>query len=369
MEILPGPVTLVFTDSSQPPNTAQFSFFITIVEQPPTLTAGGSCGANQTCPFATASGGDSPYYYEDDLDLGAPPLGVFVNLDGSVTVGSSVAPGSYTFGVCVVDSFGAETCQAATLTVVQYNLTVTTAGTGSGTVAVSPVGTSCGSGCYAYAAGTTVQLTATPSSGSTFNGWSGACSGTGTCTVTMSQDQSVTATFGTSGGSSTTEVWVGTITGTATDSATGGVTSGCYASGAVGTWSFSYQVTLTVVSSLASALQTNGGGTSGTGTVSGSETVSTQLPSNPPDNCALLPSSVSNASLLVAVFGPTSTLPPQIQLEGPGGSSDCTSDVTFGTVCELWYYALQPTSVSATQITGVLASGGGYQGTFTLTKQ
>lgn len=38
-------------------------------------------------------------------------------------------------------------------------------------------------------------LTAAPASGSAFSGWSGACSGTGTCSVTMSQAQSVTAKF------------------------------------------------------------------------------------------------------------------------------------------------------------------------------
>jgi hypothetical protein len=54
----------------------------------------------------------------------------------------------------------------------------------------------CPSACSnAYTANTPVTLTATPSSGSTFAGWSGACSGTGTCQVTMSADTAVTATF------------------------------------------------------------------------------------------------------------------------------------------------------------------------------
>jgi beta-lactam-binding protein with PASTA domain len=38
-------------------------------------------------------------------------------------------------------------------------------------------------------------LTATPASGSVFSGWSGGCSGTSTCRVQLSTDQSVTATF------------------------------------------------------------------------------------------------------------------------------------------------------------------------------
>jgi hypothetical protein len=46
-----------------------------------------------------------------------------------------------------------------------------------------------------YSSGTSVTLTATPATGSTFAGWSGACSGTGTCTVTMDANKTVTATF------------------------------------------------------------------------------------------------------------------------------------------------------------------------------
>jgi beta-lactam-binding protein with PASTA domain len=40
-----------------------------------------------------------------------------------------------------------------------------------------------------------VTLAASPASGSSFTGWTGACSGTGTCTVTMDAAKSVTATF------------------------------------------------------------------------------------------------------------------------------------------------------------------------------
>ncbi len=79
------------------------------------------------------------------------------------------------------------------------SVTITTSGAGSGTVASSPAGTSCGSGCLSFAAGTVVTLTATPNAGSTFAGWSGACSGTGSCTVTVTagsnSNTAVTATF------------------------------------------------------------------------------------------------------------------------------------------------------------------------------
>ena len=77
-----------------------------------------------------------------------------------------------------------------------YNtLTVTKSGTGTGTVTSSLDGINCGSYCSdTFVAGIPVELVATPTLG-TFTGWSGACSGTGPCVVTMDAAKSVTATF------------------------------------------------------------------------------------------------------------------------------------------------------------------------------
>ena len=80
--------------------------------------------------------------------------------------------------------------------VVSKLLTLTKAGTGSGTVVSKPVGISCGTICkYAFAVKTAVTLTASATSGSKFTHWSGPCSGTGKCVVTMSAAKSVKATF------------------------------------------------------------------------------------------------------------------------------------------------------------------------------
>ncbi len=77
-----------------------------------------------------------------------------------------------------------------------YTLSVSRTGTGSGTVTSTPSGINCGSTCSAsFTAGASVSLSASPAGGSTFGGWSGACSGTGACSVTMSTARSVTATF------------------------------------------------------------------------------------------------------------------------------------------------------------------------------
>jgi len=77
----------------------------------------------------------------------------------------------------------------------QFALAVTKAGTGSGTV--TGTGINCGADCTeVLASGKSVVLTAGAASGSTFAGWSGGgCTGTGTCTVSMSAATTVTASF------------------------------------------------------------------------------------------------------------------------------------------------------------------------------
>ncbi|HKI00991.1 MAG TPA: hypothetical protein VKK31_03340 [Thermoanaerobaculia bacterium] len=76
-----------------------------------------------------------------------------------------------------------------------FALTVSKAGTGSGTVTSSPAGINCGADCSeSYVSGTSVTLTAAAASGSTFAGWSGHAD----CAdgnVVMSAARSCTATF------------------------------------------------------------------------------------------------------------------------------------------------------------------------------
>ncbi|CAK0780793.1 hypothetical protein CCP3SC15_70046 [Gammaproteobacteria bacterium] len=77
-----------------------------------------------------------------------------------------------------------------------YSLIVTKLGTGNGTVTSSVAGISCGTDCMEnYVPGDSVTLTAVAATGSTFAGWSGACTGTGTCTVSMTAAKSVIASF------------------------------------------------------------------------------------------------------------------------------------------------------------------------------
>lgn len=80
-------------------------------------------------------------------------------------------------------------------------LTLTFQGIGSGTVSSSPAGLSCSSPgpcvTQAFPIGTTVTLTATPTSASSFGSWSG-CDSPGTsnpCTVNLSTNSTVTVSF------------------------------------------------------------------------------------------------------------------------------------------------------------------------------
>jgi hypothetical protein len=79
----------------------------------------------------------------------------------------------------------------------RHELAVAKAGSGQGTVSSAPAGIECGVVCSAaFGNGTSVTLSATPTAGSSFGGWSGAgCGGTSTCTVAMSAAANVTPTF------------------------------------------------------------------------------------------------------------------------------------------------------------------------------
>src|SRR5437667_8092470 len=75
-------------------------------------------------------------------------------------------------------------------------LTVNVLGNGAGVVTSSPAGINTQTTPSAnFTDNSTVQLTASPATGSTFSGWSGACTGTGGCMLTMDANKSVNASF------------------------------------------------------------------------------------------------------------------------------------------------------------------------------
>jgi hypothetical protein len=97
---------------------------------------------------------------------------------------------------CTVTMNSAENAIASFTKLPTHTLTVTRTGDGTGTVMSSPAGIDCGSTCsHTFISGTQVTLIATNGANSDFTGWSGACTGFGDCTLTLSADQAVTANF------------------------------------------------------------------------------------------------------------------------------------------------------------------------------
>lgn len=80
------------------------------------------------------------------------------------------------------------------------SVTVTIAGSGTGSVTSVPAGIDCGSVCtHAFSPGTMITLTASAGTDSRFAGWGGACTGMGTCTLTLTAATDVTAMFASAG--------------------------------------------------------------------------------------------------------------------------------------------------------------------------
>lgn len=123
-----------------------------------------------------------------------------------------------TAGLTVIKRVQFRQLRSAVRTAAEWRvLTASRTGNGSGTMTSVPAGINCGAACTeSYLPTTAVTITATPAADSTFAGWSGACTGTGTCQVTMSADAAVTATFN-------LKRW--TLTVTKGGSGTGNVTS------------------------------------------------------------------------------------------------------------------------------------------------
>jgi hypothetical protein len=126
---------------------------------------------------------------------------------------------------CEVEMSAAKSIEAEFEPIPQQTLTVAPTGSGEGFIASSPSGIECGATCSAeFDQGTAVTVSAVPASGSRFTGWSGDCSGTAACEVTLNSNSTVAAAFevippptvsteGASAVTQTTAVVAGTING------------------------------------------------------------------------------------------------------------------------------------------------------------
>ncbi|HEX2196514.1 MAG TPA: laminin B domain-containing protein [Actinomycetota bacterium] len=190
----------------------------------------GPCGGDDECTFVLNDDTEVVARFSKKTHV------LTVTRDGTGTGTVSSSPGSISCGASCVETFVHETevtllanpadgstfegwggaCSGSTLTcqvtmtqarnvtatfdvappAPSFDLQVAPTGSGSGTVTSDPLGIDCGGDCgHTYPQGTVVTLSAAAAPGSFFSGWSGACAGTGPCTVTMDAARTVAAEF------------------------------------------------------------------------------------------------------------------------------------------------------------------------------
>lgn len=148
----------------------------TVTSSPAGITCGSTCSASLSATTSIA------------LTASAGTNSQFVEWSGAC---------SGTTTSCTIPAGTGSVTASARFDLLQFVLTVTKAGNGSGTVTSAPSGINCGTDCTeSVAAGTIVTLTAAPAASSTFTGWTGGgCTGTAPCAVTVNAATAVTATF------------------------------------------------------------------------------------------------------------------------------------------------------------------------------
>jgi hypothetical protein len=295
-----GTAPCTLTVSAAATVTATFSLRTWVLT---TVLAGSGGGTVTSNPTGINCGTDctETYGHGTMVALTAAPNGqsLFTGWSGACTGG----------GACTVTMDQARNV-TATFTAQSYGLTVIKAGNGAslGGVTSIPAGIECGADCSeAYAAGTTVMLTASAAAGARFTGWSDPGCGTAlTCAVTIGGVVSITATF-TLVEHTLTVLKSGSGAGTVSSTPTGincGTT--CVANFAYGT-----TVSLTPVADPNSLFTGWGGACSGTGA------------------CVV---TMNQARSATATFVPTYVVTTAVS-GGPAGTVISPTSSTPGSVC------------------------------------
>lgn len=181
--------------------TASFALQVTTTTYPLTVSkTGGGSGRIISSPSGIDCGTQCRAYYAfgTSVTLTAQP-------DSGSTFGGWSNPYCGLSPTCTIVITGDGDAATATFNnTSSYGLRVSEAsGSGPGKVTANTGAISCfvaqvsaGSFCYdEYPSGTNVTLTATPNPGYSFGGWSGDCTGTGGCTVSMTSSKNVSVLF------------------------------------------------------------------------------------------------------------------------------------------------------------------------------
>jgi hypothetical protein len=156
---------------------------------PATLTVTKTGNGTVTSGDGFINCGDScsyPYPYKTPVTLTATPAQgwFFINWDGCDSVSGNIC------------NLATNTARTVTATFTQSTFLLTVATVGNGTITSADGFINCPGTCsYSYPSATKVTLNATPSQGSAFLTWGGACSGGGSCMVNVTQPSTVNGFF------------------------------------------------------------------------------------------------------------------------------------------------------------------------------
>jgi len=239
-------------------------------------------------------------------------------------------------GPCIVTMDAAKLVTATFQASPTSTFALTVTRTGGGTVASAPLGIYCGVACTSsFAGGTMVTLTAAPDPGSTFSGWSGACSGTAQCVVTVDAATSVSATFATSPtptfALAVTRTGNGTVASTPLGIYCGVSCTSSFTSGTV--------VTLTAAPDPGSTFMAWSGACSGTGP------------------CTVSMDAAKNVSAEFSGGGPAPVYTLTVNRGGFGSVTSAPSGIACGTSCVAGY-----ASGTAVTLTAAPDAGAGFVG-------
>ena len=209
-----------------------------------------------------------------------------------------------------------------------YTLAASTAGSGSGML----LGTNCSTG--SYPPGTTVTCAAKPVSGSQFTGWSGGtCSGSGSCSFSLSSNSTVIANFSTAYTLTVTEV--GTGSGSVTDGSQ--ITCSIANESVTGTCAGSYSTGVSVTLTAAAAANSTFAGWGGACVSAGAS-----------PTCNVLVNQAANA---IATFNPQNFGNVNVCPAGQSSQAPCSQTLT------LTYTMAASTNLGATQVVTQGATG------------
>jgi len=178
---IPAATTTIVTDAPDPSlEGVPYAVNVTVSSVGGTpsgsVSVSDGVGGNCSIPSLDASGSGT-------CNLNSPSIG-----NGLLTLTATFTPAN--------GQFAPSSGTTPHTVILGTTLTVAKTGTGSGQVTSNPAGIDCGADCVEiYAIGATVTLTPVADPGSAFAGWTGSCSGIGSCVLSMSANRTVTANF------------------------------------------------------------------------------------------------------------------------------------------------------------------------------